>query len=112
MSAPTNAFMQGGSDAGKSKTEFAPNDRLTREEAAAILFRLINVAHPDWAANTLYYEFDDSDDISDWAMDSIQWICNMGIMEGVDENNFAPQDTYTTEQAVVTIVRVYERFNQ
>ncbi|UKI36790.1 MAG: S-layer homology domain-containing protein [Clostridiales bacterium] len=27
---------------GKSETEFAPNDSLTREEAAAILCRLIN----------------------------------------------------------------------
>ena len=92
---------------GKSSTEFAPNDLLTREEAATILFRMINAVHPDWAAHQVYYEFADSKDISDWAMDSIQTICNMGIMEGVGNNKFAPKDIYTTEQAIATIVRVY-----
>lgn len=95
---------------GKSSTEFAPNDLLTREEAATILFRMIDAVHPDWAAHQVYYEFKDSADISDWAMDSIQTICNMGVMEGVGNNKFAPKDTFTTEQAIATIVRVYDGF--
>ena len=92
---------------GKSETEFAPNDLLTREEAATILNRLINVVHPDLASTELYFEFADGEQISDWSMSAIQRICNMGIMKGVGNNNFAPQDNYTTEQAVVTLVRVY-----
>lgn len=97
---------------GKSATEFAPNDFLTREEAATILFRMIDKVHPDWAAHQVYYMFDDEDNISDWAMNSIQTICNMGIMQGVGNNKFAPQDTFTTEQAIATIVRVNNGFNQ
>ena len=31
---------------GKSETEFAPNDSLTREEAATILLRMINKVKP------------------------------------------------------------------
>ena len=92
---------------GKSETQFAPNDLLTREEAATILNRLINVVHPDLASTELYYEFADGSQISDWAMSAIQRICNMGIMKGVENNNFAPKDNYTTEQAIVTLVRVY-----
>ncbi len=92
---------------GKSATQFAPNDLLTREEAATILNRLINVVHPDLASTELYYEFADSAQISDWAMSAIQRICNIGIMKGVGNNNFAPQENYTTEQAIVTLVRVY-----
>lgn len=95
---------------GKSETEFAPKDYLTREEAAVILFRLINTVHSDWAAHELYYEFEDNGEISDWAMDSIQTICNMGIMKGVGENKFSPKGLYTTEQAIVTVVRAYENF--
>ncbi len=97
---------------GKSATEFAPNDFLTREEAATILFRMIDKVHPDWAAHQVYYMFDDEDNISDWSMNSIQTICNMGIMEGVGNNKFAPKDTFTTEQAIATIVRVNKGFNQ
>ncbi len=96
---------------GKSETEFAPNDLLTREEAATILNRLINVAHPDSASTELYFEFADSALISDWAMNSIQRICNMGIMKGVENNRFSPKENYTTEQAIVTLVRIYAAFS-
>ena len=92
---------------GKSETQFAPNDLLTREEAATILNRLINVVHPDLASTEEYFNFEDGSQISDWAMSDIQRICNMGIMKGVGNNNFAPKDNYTTEQAIVTLVRVY-----
>lgn len=97
---------------GKSETEFAPNDLLTREEAATIIFRLIKTVHPDSAATELWYEFADSGDISDWAVDSIQRICNMGIMKGMGDNKFAPKENFTTEQAVATLVRCYENFNR
>ena len=92
---------------GKSATQFAPNDLLTREEAATILERLINVVHPGLGTDTQYITFADSADISDWAMSSIQTIYKLGIMQGVGNNKFAPQENYTTEQAIVTLVRVY-----
>jgi len=91
---------------GKSETEFAPNDLLTREEAAVILNRMVNKTIPV-PVTEMYFNFDDEASISDWASDSIQVMCNMGVMNGVGENKFAPQDTYTTEQAIATIVRVY-----
>lgn len=93
---------------GKSETEFAPNDSLTREEAAAILCRLINKIYPGWDATAQYFDFADSGQISDWAMNDIQVICNMGIMQGIGDNRFAPKELYTTEQAIATLVRVYE----
>ena len=92
---------------GKSETQFAPDDLLTREEAATILNRLINTVHPDLASTELYFEFADSANISGWAMSDIQRICNMGVMKGVGNNTFAPKDNYTTEQAIATLVRIY-----
>ena len=58
----------------------------------------------------MYFEFADNAQISDWAMNGIQTLCNMGIMNGVENNRFAPQNPYTTEQAVATLVRVYNNF--
>lgn len=92
---------------GKSETEFAPNDFLTREEAATIVIRMINNLMP-MPATQMWFEYDDIEEISDWASDSVQTISNLGFMKGVDDNKFAPKDTYTTEQAIVTLVRVYE----
>ena len=95
---------------GKSETAFAPNDSLTREEAAAILCRLIRKIYPNAAATERYFEFDDGAQISDWAMSPVQTICNMGIMSGVGDNRFAPKDLYTAEQAIATLVRIHNHF--
>ncbi len=95
---------------GKSKTMFAPDYALTREEAAAIICRMINKIYPNYTATEQYFDFADSDQVSAYAMNNIQTLCNMGIMNGVGDNRFAPQDLYTTEQAVATLVRVYNNF--
>ena len=90
---------------GKNQTELAPNDFLTREEAATIIVRMINKAMP-MAATEMWFSYDDIAEISDWASDSVQIISNLGFMQGVGENKFAPKETYTTEQAIATLVRV------
>ena len=92
---------------GKSATEFAPNDYLTREEAATIIVRMVNKVFP-MAATEMWFEYDDINEVSEWASDSIQTISNLGFMNGVGNNRFAPKDTYTTEQAIVTLVRVLD----
>ena len=92
---------------GKTATEFAPNDYLTREEAATIIVRMVNKVVP-MAATEMWFEYDDINEVSEWASDSIQTISNLGFMNGVGNNRFAPKDTYTTEQAIVTLVRVLE----
>ena len=91
---------------GKTQTEFAPDDYLTREEAATIIVRMVNKVVP-MAATEMWFEYDDIGQISEWASDSIQTISNLGFMNGVGNNKFAPKETYTTEQAIATLVRVY-----
>lgn len=94
---------------GKSETKFAPNDLLTREEAATILFRLVrevfgNVNY----VSKLVDSFDDYDDISEYAAGYVMGMCVMGVMNGVGDNRFDPKGVYTIEQAVATVVRLYK----
>jgi len=96
---------------GKSDTKFSPNDYITREEAATILSRLAIVRMEGITTTDEYIIFDDSDQISRWADNSIQTICKIGIMQGVGGNRFAPQEGYTIEQALTTAVRLYEYFS-
>ena len=91
---------------GKSETEFAPKDFLTREEAATIIVRMIDKLFP-MAATEMWFEYADINEISDWASSSVQEISNLGFMKGVGDNKFAPKETYTVEQAITTLVRVY-----
>lgn len=94
---------------GRDDGTFDPNGYITREEAAKILKSIaelyINLSYDD-------AEFNDSYLMSDWARDSIKWCKNSGVMTGIGENLFAPKNTYTREQAIATMVRLYEIIKQ
>jgi len=91
---------------GVSETLFAPHSALTREQAASILVRLANVCGlslPKTAAT-----FSDSASISDWALESVGQVQAVGLMGGTGNGNFSPQDPYTREQSIVTLLRLFE----
>ena len=91
---------------GVGQNRFAPDDYLTREQAAVILCRI-------WVllGNSVDYnsrEFIDHDEFSDWASIDIYAMKNAGIINGTGDNMFSPKQNYTTEQAIATLLRLYE----
>ncbi len=94
---------------GKTKTEFAPNDTLTREEAATIIARTCDKEIPV-PRHELYYEFADKAEISDWAMDGVQNVCNMGVMKGTGDHKFSPKGTFTVEEAITALMRIFDTY--
>lgn len=91
---------------GKSEKIFAPHDEITREEAAVILKRIADYMKLECA--DIHLEFDDSNLISDWASGAVFKVCNLGIMNGVGSNLFDPKGAYTVEQAITTLVRMFD----
>lgn len=93
---------------GKGDNKFAPEDKITREEAAAILSRMIAFLNITDTQNT-YSFYADGEEISDWAREDVYKVQKYEIMQGVDGGKFAPKDGYTKEQAVTTIMRVMSK---
>lgn len=91
---------------GKGDRKFAPNDEITREEAATILYRIAEYMKLEYTE--LYYEFNDGSEISDWAETAVQKVCNLGVMKGVGNSEFEPKGGYTVEQAITTLVRLFD----
>lgn len=90
---------------GVSDGVFSPNAPLNREQAAVILSNLarsIGSPLPQSAP-----DFTDGASISAWARSAVGQIQSAGIMSGTGGGNFAPQETYTREQSVVTIMNLY-----
>ena len=90
---------------GVGQNRFAPDEFLTREQAAVILYRI-------WVllGNTADYnseEFIDHNEFSGWASSDIYAMKNAGIINGTGDNKFSPKQHYTTEQAVATLLRLY-----
>lgn len=88
---------------------FAPDSHITREQAAAILYRTAEFLGNKTIIQPQYEKiYDDEGKIADWARASVASMKSMNIMQGVSEREFAPEQTYTVEQAVATMVRLYE----
>lgn len=93
---------------------FAPDEPITREQAATILYRMaefldkIPEVQPDGAVYPSNYYYTDAESISDWARNAVMTMRKMGIMNGVIDNAFLPGRNYTVEQAIATMVRLYE----
>ena len=91
---------------------FEPDSSLTREQAAVILARLVEVI----LENPLYPNepilFDDATQISEWATYAVNKMQGMGIMSNARNNRFAPQATYTREQAIVTLYRIFTLWHE
>ena len=83
---------------------FAPNSLITREEAATILNRVLVLANRE--EKSIGELFGDDNSISDWAKDSVYSVRNAGVMNGMGDNMFVPKGNYTTEQAIITVLRV------
>ncbi len=102
---PILALAQAGIIQGKGNRTFAPEDLLTREEAAAILGRMAE--YYDIPRFDQPLPFADTPSISDWALDGVTAVWGMGIMNGMTTETFSPSGTYTREQAVATMLRLY-----
>ena len=87
---------------GISETEFAPNNTVTRAMFVTVLYRLEKEptgAKADFAdvLDGTYYE------------NAVGWAVQNGIVNGVSETEFAPDNTITREQ-MATIIHRYMKF--
>lgn len=56
--------------------------------------------------------FADQNEISDWALESVNTIFPISgagrpVMQGTENNRFSPKGSYTREQAAATVYRLY-----
>lgn len=100
---------QNGIVSGMSETEFAPDEFITREQIAAIVYRYAkykNVAPTDaWA---IRLDYADIAEISDYALEGVMYCTLKGIMQGKDNNMFAPEDNATRAEIAAVLNRFIE----
>ncbi len=95
---------------GKSKNNFAPNDFITREEGATIIYRVLDYIGYEFKQDTEVKKYADDDKISDWAKDAVYKLRNVDVMIGMDNNEFSPKTNLTKEQAIKMAIVLYEEF--
>lgn len=86
---------------GVNETTFAPNDPITREQIAVILYRY---AHEENTEDGKLTSFPDAKDISSYALEAMNWAVARGLINGSD-GKLLPQDTATRAQIAVILAR-------
>ncbi len=95
---------------GYSDTEFAPDELVTREQVAAMLWRYAQYIGKDVSVgeNTNILSYADAEEANEYAVPAIQWACGSGIMSGYTDNTLRPQNNATRAEAAA----LTERFDK
>ncbi len=106
---------------GTSATTFTPNQSITREQCAAMLFRAIKLIKPDGDYSlTGVKDFPDQKQIANYAIEAAKYMGKTGIIVGDSQGNFMPKASTPAQeaagfgmalrqQAIAISVRTYEK---
>ena len=100
---------------GYDNGHFGPNDAVTREQMAAILYRYAQHKGYDVSAgkDTNILSFDDAFAVSEYAIPAMQWACGSGMVRGIAQKGgmlLAPRDTTTRAQTATLLMRFQSAF--
>ena len=93
---------------GVDATHFAPEDEVTREQIAAILFRYAEKKGVDTSKRAELASFPDAEKVSGYAKDAMAWAVEGGLVNGIKNGSvttLAPQGTATRAQVAAILAR-------
>ena len=95
---------------GYGNGKFGPNDDITREQLATMLWRYAKYKGYDVSVgeDTNVLSYDDYDQISKWAMPAIQWACGSGLIEGRTPSTIVPQGKANRAETAMIFMRFLE----
>ncbi|WP_138755079.1 S-layer homology domain-containing protein [Paenibacillus sinopodophylli] len=93
---------------GYGKGKFAPNDAITREQIAVMLYRYANGKGSNVQTEISSLSFKDANEISDFAKESITWAVSKGIMKGNSDMTLNPSGLATRAEVATMLQRFKE----
>ncbi len=96
---------------GMGAGKFVPDNLVTRQEISVMLTRAIRLCRPEIdTAVTGVGPFKDEAKIASWAIEAVRFMSKNGIMKGEADGSINPLGNTTREQAVLLVVRTFEKF--
>ena len=93
---------------GVNETSFAPDNPITREQLAAILYRYAQYKGYDVTADGSLDAYTDAAQISNYAAAAMQWANAEGLLTGVTATTLNPQGSATRAQVATILMRFAE----
>lgn len=95
---------------GYGNGKFGPNDPITREQMAAILYRYAQIYAYDTSVSGSIAAFADGDQVSTYAVEAMKWAVGMGFISGTTGNRLDPTGTATRAQIAAILSRFCEEY--
>ncbi|HIW76724.1 MULTISPECIES: S-layer homology domain-containing protein [Gordonibacter] len=89
---------------------FGPNDPVTREQMAAILYNYSSFKGYDVTGSANLSQFGDAESVSDWAANVMAWANAEQLIRGTDDGNLVPQGSTLREQAAAILHRFSDAY--
>lgn len=95
---------------GISETTFAPDELITREQIAAIMYRYATYKNYNTAItnDTNLQAFSDASEISEYATTSFRYAISKNLINGKTETTLNPDDTATRAETATILMRFLE----
>ncbi|NOU93232.1 hypothetical protein GC093_08360 [Paenibacillus sp. LMG 31456] len=88
---------------------FKPNDKINREQMVAMMIRAMRFGGKEIQAdNAILNRFADSSEIGDWSRASVSQALSVGLIQGVSDNAFMPNEPATRAQAAAILKRMLQ----
>lgn len=94
---------------GYGEGKFGPNDTITREQMAAILYRYAQYKGYDLTKSADLSTFADVDQVSSYAVKAMSWANGTGLINGMGENQLSPKGSATRAQAAAILMQFCEK---
>jgi len=111
----TNAVVwaaESGIVSGYGNDTFGPEDNITREQMAAILYRYAQLKSYDVSGGADLSKFNDAENISGWALRSLGWANEKGLITGTSDVTLDPQGQATRAQVAAILQRFIENIGK
>lgn len=96
--------------AGYGNGLFGPNDTVTREQMAVILYRYAQYKGYDTSASNSLNGYTDVGGVSSWALTAMQWANAEGLINGTSSTTLSPTSGATRAEVAQILMRFCENF--
>ena len=93
---------------GVNDTQFAPTASVTREQMVTFFARYAELAGKEVLATGDLSAFTDGGSVSPFALESMTWAVETGLVEGMGNHTLSPKSATTRAQAATILMRYFE----
>ncbi|WP_053955276.1 S-layer homology domain-containing protein [Inediibacterium massiliense] len=93
---------------GRSETIFDPNGKITREEMATIIGKVLTQKGKEKANTNELERFSDKTNIASWANENVALCVKEAIISGMPDGTFMPKENANRAQAAMMLYNLYK----